>query len=116
MIVKFKGKKKRHLIQHRNFVMLKILKLPTLFETIFPKNFHCVKTENYQTLFYWFLRSNSKIFDAARKFIFKKIALSNDNHVAIAILSSKGHVDVLIHFVIKPCTLYILYILYNIYI
>ena len=51
MIVKFKGERERHLMQHRNFVMLNILKSPTLFEKFFPKTFHRVRMKKYQAFF-----------------------------------------------------------------
>ena len=64
--------------------MLKVLKVPSLFQKTFAKN-HLVKTKNYQTFFPQFLSSNSKIFDATRKiYIQKEFVLINVNHVTIA--------------------------------
>ena len=57
-----KVQRKKKAPPNTNFIMLKILKVLTLFEKLFQKNLHRVRTENYQTFFSQFLMSKLKIF------------------------------------------------------
>ena len=76
-----KRQKERHLIQHRRFVMLKVLKVLSLFEKTFPKNFQRLRTKNYQ-IFEVKLREFLMLLESLSS---KRIILINDNQVAIAI-------------------------------
>ena len=73
--------KERHLIQHRRFVMLKVLKVLPLFEKTFPKNFQRVRTKNYQT-FKVKLREFLMLLESLSS---KRVILINDNPAAIAV-------------------------------
>ena len=57
-----KVQRKKKAPPNTNFIMLKILKVLTLFEKLFQKKLHRVRTENYQTFFSQFLMSKLKIF------------------------------------------------------
>ena len=63
-LYEFDGKvqRKKKAPPNTNFIMLKILKVLTLFEKLFQKNLRRVRTENCQTFFSQFLMSKLKIF------------------------------------------------------
>ena len=53
-LYEFDGKvqRKKKVPPNTNYIMLKILKVLTLFEKLFQKKLHRVRTENYQTFFF----------------------------------------------------------------
>ena len=63
-LYEFDGKvqRKKKAPPNTNFIMLKILKVLTLFEKLFQKNLQRVRTENCQTFFSQFLMSKLEIF------------------------------------------------------
>ena len=61
--------------------MLKVLKVLSLFEKTFPKNFQRLRTKNYQ-IFEVKLREFLMLLESLSS---KRIILINDNQVAIAI-------------------------------
>ena len=89
--------------------MLKVLKVLSLFEKTFPKNFQRLRTKNYQ-IFEVKLREFLMLLESLSS---KRIILINDNQVAIAIFyyfdsnKSKIKIESLIFTLLFPCYFHI---------